>query len=252
MALLHAPGYGGWGDPCGGPSRVNITVDFGHSGKFTVAWERRATLPLLRVAARINLANAAHVDGTRPIPGRAPGLPGVYVIHQFGTYNCRKPTCCPDGNDFSNHSWPLATDTNWAQNPFHGSTQSWGPHDMPQYFIDAYRAEGFTWLAQYDPMHFERIQIDRMVKPAGQAGPLTIDLNAIWPGRQLSYKPDALMNGPDVVTWKQRLRALGAGGIDDTDVFGTGAKAATIAFQRSHDLDDDGVVGKDTWPRAWE
>jgi hypothetical protein len=46
---------------------------------------------------------------------------------------------------------------------------------MPQYFIAAFRAEGFTWLAQFDPMHFERIQIDSMVKPHGQTGPLTVD-----------------------------------------------------------------------------
>jgi hypothetical protein len=251
MGLLHAPGYGGWGAPCDDGSRVSLTLDFGYSGKFTVPWHRRATRPLLRVAARIQTLNDENVSGVHPIPGRAPGRAGVYVIHQFGTYACRKPTCCPKGAEFSNHAWPLATDINWAQNPFHGSTTSWGPHDMPRYFVDAYTAEGFTWLAQYDPMHFERYQIDDAIEPAGGTGPLTLTDSPPWPGRRLIYVADAPMRGPDVAMWKARLKTLGAQGMDDTALFGTGADAATRAFQQTHGLTVDGVVGPLTWQAAW-
>ena len=251
MGLLHAPDYGGWGAPCDAGSRVCLTVDLGYSGRFTVPWHRRATLPLLRVAARIKGLNEAHVSGARPIPGRKPGRAGVYVIHQFGTYACRKPTCCPDGAEFSNHSWPLAIDINWSQNPFHGSTTSWGPHDMPRYFVDAYTAEGFTWLAQYDPMHFERYQIDDAVAPRGHTGPLTLSASPPWPGRYLRYRADLLMQGPDVAVWKAQLEKRGAGGMDETPIFGTGADAATRAFQRAESLTVDGVVGPDTWAKAF-
>jgi peptidoglycan hydrolase-like protein with peptidoglycan-binding domain len=51
--------------------------------------------------------------------------------------------------------------------------------------------------------------------------------------------------------WKARLKTLGAQGMDDTALFGTGADAATRAFQQTHGLTVDGVVGPLTWQAAW-
>lgn len=173
MALLHGPAWGGWGPPCK-QRQIRITLDFGPGGKWNVPWEARATRPLLRVAGRIKALNIQHVDGSFPIPNRAAGIKGVYIIKQFGTYDCRPITGGGPG-EWSNHAWPLATDVNWATNPYHGSVNSWGPHDMPPYVIAAYKAEGFTWLAQFDPMHFERLQVDAQIEPPGGTGPTTID-----------------------------------------------------------------------------
>jgi peptidoglycan hydrolase-like protein with peptidoglycan-binding domain len=80
---------------------------------------------------------------------------------------------------------------------------------------------------------------------------LTLTDSPPWPGRRLIYVADAPMRGPDVAMWKARLKTLGAQGMDDTALFGTGADAATRAFQQTHGLTVDGVVGPLTWQAAW-
>jgi hypothetical protein len=195
MPLLDPPKFGGWATPCLDAQRVAVRADLGHSGVFSVPWQRRVTGPFLRAIARIKALNEDHVafatsEGREgfPIPGRKRGMAGVYKVHQFGTYACRDATCCPGKK--SNHSWALAVDINWAENPFHGTTKSWGRHDMPDYFIQAFEAEGFHWLAQFDPMHFERIQMDDKVLPPGQTGVLTVD------HRQFLHHPTAAEEDP--------------------------------------------------------
>jgi hypothetical protein len=205
VALLDPPHFGGWGTPCLASQRVVVRADLGHSGLYSVPWQRRVTKPFLRAIARIKALNEDHVtfatsNGSEgfPIAGRAPGMAGVYKVHQFGTYDCRDATCCP--GKMSNHSWALAVDINWAENPYHGTTKTWGPHDMPDYFIGAFEAEGFHWLAQFDPMHFERIQMDDMVLDSGETGVLSVD------HRQFLHHPtaaeEALM--PELTPQEQR------------------------------------------------
>ena len=179
MPLLDPPAYGGWGY-FQNLKRVTLKVDLGYSGVYYVPWLARATTPLVRVAARIKALNYDHVlfatsGGAKgkAIPGRAAGLAGVYKVTQFGTWAIRDATCCP--GQWSNHSWPLAADINWLTNPFHGTTNTWGPHDMPEYFQTAFAMEGFHWLAAFDPMHFERLQIDGQIVPEGQAGLTSYD-----------------------------------------------------------------------------
>jgi hypothetical protein len=191
MPLLRPPYYGGWGYPCS-QKRINILLDFGFGGKWTVPWIARGTLPILRVAARIKALNAQHVDGSYPLPGRLPGQAGVYKFTQAGTYACRLITGGHAG-EWSNHAWPLAIDLNWARNPYHGSTSTWGPHDMPPYVISAFGAEGFDWLERFDPMHFERLQIDALIRPRGVDGPRTYDYTEFLrpkPGGEDELTPD--------------------------------------------------------------
>jgi hypothetical protein len=160
MGLLSPPDFGGWGDACRSPTMVGVTADLGASGVFrNVPFRREVTRPFLRACARIKAYNEDHPDK-------------VYKVRLFGTYSCRDATCCPGRR--SNHAWGLAVDINWDSNPFHGSTSSWGKHDMPKYFIDAFEAEGFHWLAQFDPMHFERFQHEGC-EPVGTTGPTQVD-----------------------------------------------------------------------------
>jgi peptidoglycan hydrolase-like protein with peptidoglycan-binding domain len=51
--------------------------------------------------------------------------------------------------------------------------------------------------------------------------------------------------GPDVLALQQRLNALGAD-LEADGVFGTGTRAAVMAFQGSKGLRPDGVVGAKT------
>lgn len=55
-------------------------------------------------------------------------------------------------------------------------------------------------------------------------------------------------SGPDVVDLQNRLNALGAAPqLDPDGAFGGKTRAAVVAFQQSHNLGPDGVVGPMTW-----
>ena len=51
--------------------------------------------------------------------------------------------------------------------------------------------------------------------------------------------------GPDVLALQRRLNALGAD-VKEDGIFGTGTRAAVMAFQGSNGLRPDGVVGQKT------
>lgn len=71
---------------------------------------------------------------------------------QCGGYNCR-----PIGgtNSPSNHSWGLAVDINWADNPMRRPLTT----NIPTWMVDLWGRYGFAWGGHYtgtpDPMHFE-------------------------------------------------------------------------------------------------
>lgn len=68
-----------------------------------------------------------------------------------------------------------------------------------------------------------------------------------WPGRYLRLA-DPYMRGADVGWVQERLNDAGASPALDVDsVFGPKTRDAVVKFQKSHDLDDDGIVGPDTW-----
>jgi peptidoglycan hydrolase-like protein with peptidoglycan-binding domain len=51
--------------------------------------------------------------------------------------------------------------------------------------------------------------------------------------------------GPEVLELQRLLNKLGADVVEDS-VFGTGTRAAVMAFQGAHGLVPDGVVGRET------
>jgi hypothetical protein len=75
--------------------------------------------------------------------------------NQSGGYNCRAiaGTTIP-----SNHSWGLAGDVNWNQNPMSSPMQT----NIPPWMVSFMWAYGFFWGGWYtgtkDPMHFEFIK----------------------------------------------------------------------------------------------
>ncbi|MEU4513140.1 peptidoglycan-binding domain-containing protein [Nonomuraea wenchangensis] len=71
-----------------------------------------------------------------------------------------------------------------------------------------------------------------------------------FPGRLLRYTPGKqLLAGADVTTWQSRLKQLRYT-ITVDGQYGPMTAAATKVFQRSKGLDDDGIVGPNTWRAA--
>ncbi|MEV6966462.1 M15 family metallopeptidase [Hamadaea sp. NPDC051192] len=88
-------------------------------------------------------------------------LTATVVLHRYrlkahatGGYNCRS---IRNKNTPSNHSWGLAVDLNWNDNPFQKPFKS----DLPVEVIPLWWNCGFYWGGWYstkpDPMHFEYV-----------------------------------------------------------------------------------------------
>jgi lysozyme len=72
-----------------------------------------------------------------------------------------------------------------------------------------------------------------------------------WPGIHFVWPRMPAVAGGAVRHWQARLKELGFD-VDVDGVFGPQSKAACIAFQRSHGLTADGIVGKLTWTASFE
>lgn len=78
-----------------------------------------------------------------------------YPVRQSVTaaYNCRRTT---SGTSMSKHSWGVAVDVNWDKNPYGKKLIT----DMPRWFIDLWKAEGFGWGGDWnsvkDAMHYSK------------------------------------------------------------------------------------------------
>lgn len=70
-----------------------------------------------------------------------------------------------------------------------------------------------------------------------------------WPGRLLKFPP--VMRGDDVRTWQARMKKLGFT-LDVDGAYGQRSRDVCKTFQRRESLDDDGVVGKETWDAAFK
>ena len=80
---------------------------------------------------------------------------GNYLLKpaQCGGYNCRS---IANTNTASNHSWAVAVDLNWIENPYTTS----GQHTIPDVVAAVWKLYGFAWGGNYkgpkkDWMHFE-------------------------------------------------------------------------------------------------
>ncbi len=159
----------------------------------------------------------------------------------------------------SNHSWGLAIDINWTQNPM----QSWFKSDIPPAVVRVWEACGFYWGGRYrnrpDAMHFEYIY-----RPSDVAGHVARARSFLAGGTPAKGTPSG---GGDSNPWRKPVNARPGSRIlgqydRGTDValvqrylgvkpadgdFGAATKAAVARYQRMLDLPVDGVVGPKTW-----
>lgn len=149
-----------------------------------------------------------------------------------GAYNCR-----PIGGTKSpsNHSWGLAADVNWGDNPFTSPLRT----DIPQGMVDDANFIGWAWGGHYtgkkDAMHFEF-----MGSPA-QADQITAEVVS---GAKLPTSRPLLKKGARGAAVEELQRLLM---IDVDGIFGNGTDDAVRRFQRARGLEADGIVGSATW-----
>lgn len=127
----------GWGagwPSCGGARNNLATITFARSGVRVTVHKRIARLVKI-------LADTTEARGYLAKPG------------QTGAYNCR---AIGGTNSPSNHSWGLAIDWNWQDNPF---TTDPSKNHMPGWMPNLWARYGFAWGGWYsgkrDYMHLE-------------------------------------------------------------------------------------------------
>lgn len=158
---------------------------------------------------------------------------------QCGGYNCRpiRDTSIP-----SNHSWALAVDINWADNPLTTS----GQHQVPSWMPGLWNRYGFAWGGQYSAALKDYMHWEFMGTPADADAVTALaikELADIGVARVLRLT-DPPMRGDDVrnvqrvlVAWYPSLKLAVDG------VYGSATAAAVSELQRRSGLDVDGAVG---------
>lgn len=133
----HTAAQRGWGPgwpSCSGASGNLAVVTFGRSGVRVSVHKRIARLVQI-------LADETERRGY------------LAKLGQTGAYNCR---AISGTNSPSNHSWGLAIDWNWTDNPF---TTNWAANHIPSWMPPLWNHYGFAWGGNYtsrhDFMHFE-------------------------------------------------------------------------------------------------
>lgn len=157
----------------------------------------------------------------------------------------------------SNHSWGLAIDINWNDNPMGAPFRT----DIPPRVAAMWEACGFYWGGRYmrrpDTMHFEYIY-----RPSDVAGHLAKARSYLRSGPNPSKPTPAADKSP----WDKPVNARPGSRILDrwcvgTDVallqrylavkadgyYGADTIAAVRRYQRMRGLDVDGVAGPKTW-----
>ena len=142
-------------------------------------------------------------------------------------------------NAISNHSWGTAIDVT-----LDGVLDTRGDNRVQEgltRIAPIFNKHGWFWGAGFrteDAMHFEAgDQLIRKWQSEGEFGGTPV------------VAPDVLLSvgdrGPDVVALQRRLNVHGAELKEDGE-FGTGTRAAVMAFQGAQGLRPDGVVGAQT------
>jgi peptidoglycan hydrolase-like protein with peptidoglycan-binding domain len=170
-----------------------------------------------------------------------------YDVRMLGGYCSRR---IRGSQSPSNHSWGLAIDINWDNNPMVS-----GPlvTDFPSQMVTMWKSLGFAWGGDYqtrkDAMHFE------FVGTPAQAAALTAALDKPVVGvRELPADQDGVprpvlrrgAKGPSVTLLQEGLNGRGSR-IGTDGIFGGRTLGAVVAFQRSCQLMADGIVGARTW-----
>ena len=170
-----------------------------------------------------------------------------YDVRMLGGYASRPirgSTTTP-----SNHSWGLAIDINWDNNPMVS-----GPlvTDMPAPMVAIWKRLGFGWGGEYrtrkDAMHFEFLGTPAQAAAIGASLGL-VHLSGAPADAQAGAARPLLRHGAkgDPVRLLQKgLNDHGSHlGVDGD--FGRNTLGCVIGFQRGANLLPDGVVGPKTW-----
>jgi hypothetical protein len=218
------------------------------------AWSPACNVPLCTVELVQGVRITCHAAAATAVKalGRVLEAHG-YVVRQAdtGAYNCRAIT---EGTGHSLHAYGIAIDINWNTNPYRRDNVL--VTDMPRVMVNnilrirtANGASVWGWGGNYrsvkDAMHFEVV-----CRPEDLAAgvdwstvhqpPLRPSAPARWPITQRGDRGEA-------VEELQRLLGVAIPGDAGFGMFGPRTEAAVRAYQRSHGLDIDGRVGRQTW-----
>lgn len=161
-----------------------------------------------------------------------------------GGFNCR---AIAGTNKPSNHSRGRAIDINWNQNPQSTTFRS----ELPPAVVKMWETHGFYWGGRYNPptkydtMHFEYY---------GTPASVAVNLNKLRGGttpvddcKDSTATIKFGSKGEAVRDAQCLLNRKGNYGLAQDGDFGRKTEAATINFQRSRGLKDDGIIGPQTW-----
>ncbi len=207
---------------------------------------REVTNPALKALMAIDSVGPFRVQGLRPAVASlktilaevAAKVPDVNAGIGTAGMLCARLVRGSD-NAISNHSWGTAIDLT-----LDGILDTRGDNQVQEgltRIAPIFNAHGWFWGAGFrteDAMHFEAgDDLIRTWHAQGQLG---------GPPRPAPEKLLTLGDrGPDVVRLQHLLNTLGADVAED-GVFGTGTRAAVMAFQGAHGVRPDGVVGAQT------
>lgn len=202
----------------------------------------RATVVADRSGSRVSVrkALAVLVDALIDWTERPDG--GNYLLkpEQCGGFNCRP---IDDTNAPSKHSWAVAVDLNWEDNPCSTNIR----HTVPAYVASVWNRYGFAWGGDYkgpkkDWMHFEF-----MGTPSDAAERAAAAL-AELPGTPAA---DGLLLGISGAAVKALQARLNRDHPDFSQLvvdgdFGPATEAVLREFQRRAGLPNDGVASPRT------
>jgi peptidoglycan hydrolase-like protein with peptidoglycan-binding domain len=172
-----------------------------------------------------------------------------------GAYNCRP---IAGTSKASNHSWGLAVDINWNDNPYSYTFHS----EIPPKVVKMWNDCGWYWGGFYggrkDTMHFEYIgkpsdvakhtaKAKEYANPTPKPSKPADNSKGHWHQWYKWRKGDRLRTiqrwwvGDDVAMLQRYL------GLKDDGYFGPDTEKAVKRYQMSQDLKADGIVGPKTW-----
>lgn len=175
-----------------------------------------------------------------------------YVVRQdqTGAFVCR-----PIGGTRipSNHSWGLAIDVNWRENPF--TTNANAARTITDRQVSVWKARGFSWGGDWtgkkDFMHFEFLgtPADAARRVAAlTSSPMPVPANT--PPGYCSESHPVLRLGDSgrAVNHLQYLLIRGAHPIAGDGQYGPAVRAAVYNFQANQaHIGAEGVCGPETW-----
>ena len=207
---------------------------------------REVTNPALKSLVDIDSVGPFRVQGLRPAVASLKAIvaeikttvPDVHAGLGTAGMLCARLVRGSD-HAISNHSWGTAIDLT-----LDGILDTRGDDRVQEgltRIAPIFNAHGWFWGAGFgteDAMHFEAG--DDLIRKWHAEGKL---------GGAPRPAPERLLTlgdrGPDVVALQRLLNKLGED-VSEDGVFGTGTRAAVMAFQGAHGLRPDGVVGQQT------